>query len=741
MLLFIIPFQGFARHIIGGEFIYECLGDDRYHVILKVYRDCAAGGAEFDSYNPGSPGSITGTVSIYLGNSGNEFKRILLPSPSVTRLDPDVSACLEVPPGVCVEEGIYTFNVTLPKSPESYFLVYQRCCRNNTITNILNPGESGATYFIELTPDAQQLCNNSLVFKDFPPIVLCVGEPLIFDHSARDPDGNTQLTYEFCAPLLGGGLDGVNGGDPFGPTGVAPDPDEPPPYDPVLYVIPDYSANKPMGGFPQISINPNTGVITGTPTEIGQFVVGVCVKEYHNGKLISELRRDFQFNVTECQRLVNAKIEADYVSFGTYFIELCGDLDYTFENISNIEQYINNYSWEVNVGGAMLIYSEKNPSVHFPGVGRYHGSLVVNKNEGFCSDSLNFIVDIFPDIEAEFSYMYDTCVAGPVTFTNESVSGSGFITDYYWDFGDDNSSTDKDPIHDYLIPGELPAQLIVQDTNSCTDTVQHIINYFPAPAIIVVEPNTFIGCTPADIEFLNLSYPIDDSYDIVWDFGDGQTDDAISPTHTYTDPGLFSVGISITSPIGCYIDAYFPDWILIKEAPIAQFDYSPKSLDQFNKLVEFTDQSSNTSAWRWEFGNESISNLQNPTHEFRDTGMYLVKQIVFHENGCTDTLIAKLDVIPIIKYFLPNAFTPNADGTHDKFRAAGFFEGIRSFDLSIWNRWGEQVYSTQDPYDTWNGRKYNTGELLPLGVYICQVNYQEPRGKWVQLRTVVTLLQ
>ena len=77
LIFFLLPLSGVARHIIGGEFIYECLGDDRYHVILKVYRDCAAGGAEFDSFNPGSPGSITGTVSMYLGDGNNEYRSVL----------------------------------------------------------------------------------------------------------------------------------------------------------------------------------------------------------------------------------------------------------------------------------------------------------------------------------------------------------------------------------------------------------------------------------------------------------------------------------------------------------------------------------------------------------------------------------------------------------------------------------------------------------------------------------------
>ncbi|MEZ4986637.1 MAG: PKD domain-containing protein [Saprospiraceae bacterium] len=99
--------------------------------------------------------------------------------------------------------------------------------------------------------------------------------------------------------------------------------------------------------------------------------------------------------------------------------------------------------------------------------------------------------------------------------------------------------------------------------------------YFPVPSLIVVSPDAFQGCAPADIFFNNRSTPINESYTFEWRFGDGGTGDALSPTHTYTNIGVYDVYLSITSPIGCMTDTTFLALIEIEPAPIAGFTTSP----------------------------------------------------------------------------------------------------------------------------------------------------------------------
>lgn len=738
---FITTGSVYAFHIIGGEITYECMGAPSdnvrdYSFTMKVYRDCSGQGAQFDEQ---------AEIGVYKVENGvYSFVRVLFAAHEpITRVEPPDNPCLIVPDNVCVQQAVYRFNLNeLEVIDGSYIIFWRRCCRNQTINNIFSPQDEGATYTVEITALAQQECNTSPTFNSFPPTVICVNEPVTFDHSASDAEGD-QLVYEFCAPLQGGGPSGGNGGgDDRSCNGIRPDPLTcPPPFSSVNFIGPNYTAVNPLGGDPKVSINANTGLITGTPEIQGQFVVGVCVKEYRNGVLLSVLRRDFQFNVSICEAAVNAEIFSDtLLGQSNFVINSCGQNTVDFINLSERQDKIVSYEWKFDLGGSIETITTRDATVTFPGLGTYTGKLVINKGLS-CSDSADINVNIFPSIEADFSFEYDTCVAGPVVFTDLSTTGSGQMTDWQWDFDDGNSSTRSDPQHLYRIPGNHEVTLRVTDINQCVDMRTRTLPYFPVPPVLIIEPSTFMGCAPSDITFTNLSVPIDSTYDIVWDFGDGGQGFEISPTYTYTDPGLYSVRIDVTSPIGCTTSAEFPNWIEIRPSPGAGFTYTPSKPSNFEPEVSFVDQSVDAVGWQWSFSDGNIAFVRNPTHTFRDTGIKEVQQVVFHQNGCTDTAFAMIDVEPQVRYFLPNAFTPNEDSKNDAYKGVGVLEGIEDFKMSIWSRWGEKVFETDDPTEGWNGRMQNTGEDLPLGVYVCIVRFTGPRNNNFEFQEFATLIR
>lgn len=738
-VLLALPSQ--AAHIIGGVITYECLGNDNYRFTMKLYRDCQGGGAKFDS-DDGAP--FAGTVSIYKGNSTSEFDRVILPPPAITKVQPNLSnPCLTPPDDVCVEEGVYIFEVNLPASSESYHIVYQRCCRNVSITNIVAPEATGATYFMELTPFAQQTCNNSPTFDDFPPIVICTGEPIDFDHGATDTEGDL-LKYSLCSPFRGGGTDQTN----FeAPNGVAPNPDMPPPFDLVSFVTPFYSFDNPLSANPPLVIDENTGFMTGVPDQEGQFVVGVCVEEFRNGQLLSRTFRDFQFNVVTCTPSVNADIEEDTIVFKQgeqfYVVNACGANSVLFNNQSFDIANINDFRWEFDINGTTETFDAWSPTIDFPGIGTYDGVLLLNPGFQSCDDTAFIEVNVFPGIDVDFEFDYDTCVAGPVAFTDLTVAGAGqgAIQSWNWNFGDGNQSNEQNPVHTYEVPGDLPVSLLVRDTNDCTGLETENVQYFPVPELLVVAPSDFIGCQPAQIFFDNLSTPVNESYDVFWEFGDGSTGTAISPTHTYEEIGTYTVSLEITSPLGCSTDTVWNDLITVLPSPIADFSYTPSQPSNLLPTVTFTDESIDAVAWKWSFDELGISIQQNPVFTFPDTGMQRVELVVFHTSGCPDTSVQFLDVIPEVRYFLPNAFTPNGDGNNDGFRGNGIMEGATEFNLSIFNRYGEKLFETDDPKEAWNGRKDNSGDLSPQGVYVVVVTYREPRGARRELRGFATLLK
>ena len=201
------------------------------------------------------------------------------------------------------------------------------------------------------------------------------------------------------------------------------------------------------------------------------------------------------------------------------------------------------------------------------------------------------------------------------------------------------------------------------------------------------------------------------------------------------------MGLEIISPIGCQVEDTFRSLIRVEEGPIADFSFTPDELTSSNNTASFTDLSQNVASWFWDFDREAFSSDPNPTHTFRDTGLQEVKLIVTRDNGCQDTLSKIIDVVPFVLYHMPNAFTPNNDGTNETFFGRGILEGIKGFEFTIWNRWGERIFHTNDPDEGWNGRTNNAGEIAPIGSYIYLVTYIGPRGEPYKLKGNANLIR
>jgi len=733
-----------ARHIVGGEVTYRCVGLDvaaqtvTFEITVLIYRDSYGGGAPFD--DPANFGLYSGSDAL-----GWTHMRTIRQSPdSTSEIDTDTgNPCLTVPTNIGVEEGMYVFDITVPISDvNSYQIVYQRCCRNNTINNIVDPDITGAAYTVVITPLAQRECDSSPTFDDFPPVIICAEAFLSFDHGATDLDGD-QVTYTFCEPIAAGGIRGINGVGQELCDGITPSAANcPPPYDPVVFRTDlGYTVTNPLGN--GLEINPATGLISGIPSVLGQFVVGVCASSFRNGVLISEVKRDFQFNVTDCEISVLANLPADDIIDGEQFIiNSCGDNTVDIVNQSIDASKIISYEWEFDILGDTLRLGTRDVNITFPDTGTYSGVMYLNRSEDFadCKDTAYININIYPEITADFTLEYDTCIAGPVDFMDLSVTGAGLVTDWGWDFGDGDSSRVMNPTNIYQEPGNKLVSLTVADRNNCTSTIQKEFAWFPVPPLLIAEPDRFVGCVPATIKFNNLSSPIDETYEVLWDFGDGNTVDEISPSHIYEEIGTYEVKLKVTSPIGCTIETSFGEWIRVLDSPTAGFSFTPENPSNFNKTVDFTDESTGGISWLYDFGGTAKLE-QNPTFTFPDTGRVEVIQVVTHPTGCTDTARAVIDVEPLVVLNLPNAFTPNDDGLNDDFRGKGFFDGFRNYTMQIWNRWGEKIYETNDPNTGWDGKKQSSGALAPPGVYVYTVEYLPPRGEVKREKGHVTLIR
>jgi gliding motility-associated-like protein len=770
LTLLFLPFtEVFADHIVGGEFTYSCngwLNDDPstgikvYSCQINMYRDCIGDGAFFDGVNadpngttgPGGFSSSQMNISIYQGANTTPFQatRVLLLGP-VQDVPLNIgNPCLEFEEEACQQIGVYDFEVELPVSDQSYTLTYQRCCRNMTILNLVNPSQIGSTYFITITPEAQQRCNESPKFNINPPIALCANADFQIDLGATERE-NDSLVYKLCDPIVGGGRDG-SGQTPTTFDDVVPRIESPPPYTAASFQMPQFNVNNQLGVGSRFELDSETGLMSGNPIFRGTFSLAVCVEEWSRDSvpiLLSETKREFQITVGLCGNQVFADLlETEIDAQGRFFIRQCGPGQNTIINESTVERFITEYDWELNGPDGLISGSNRDFTSTITTVGVYEGTMILNRNSiaSNCRDTAEFLLGVFPDTEPDFEFTVPGCDDEPIDFTDLSVpQGMNTITGWSWDFADNsNEDTRQNPRHRYNIPGNFGVTLTTTDNNNCTATVTRDLEYFPSPRTILIEPDEGFGCAPFTKEFINLSQPINDDYIFEWEFGDGGTDDVASPTYVYENSGVYDVYLGITSPTGCFVDTTFVNLVDVRDAPMADFDWTPEEPTNILPDIRVFDQSTGANRQRYvltNFAGELLftTPLQDFDYTLRDTGRVFITQFVTHPSGCVDTITKSLNLKLINTYFLPDVFTPNGDGLNDSFFPVGLLDGVTDYRLRVWTRWGELVFSTNDVKGGWDGTY--KGRQSPGGGYLWDVQYTDVNGDPAAFKGGVVLVR
>ncbi|NNL91997.1 MAG: hypothetical protein HKO66_07185, partial [Saprospiraceae bacterium] len=389
-----------GTHIVGGQLSYKCLGNDQYEITLTVQRDCENGAEDAPFDDPAVVGvfNFSGSLLTALFDNG----RIEMPFIGEdTITNSEVFDCSVLGSAICVHQSTYKAIVSLPYNKKGYILAYQRCCRNSILENISNPLETGATYWVSITPEVLNMCNSQPVFNQWPDVYICANEDLEIDHSAFDADGD-ELVYRFCTPSQGAS---ESDPQPISPSN--------PPYDEVVWA-PTYGLNNLLGSN-SLRINPSTGEITGRPTQIGTYLVGVCVEEYRNGELISTVRRDFEFNVRQCTDPI-------LVDFDVIGNDCDGDTQVSFQNNT---VGADGYQWTITDEAGMIIFTSTDEDVEFdfPALGTYTILLEASRVSDGCVARERMTLTIgSPDVIPDFDALFNSCSGGNIIQLNDLSS-------------------------------------------------------------------------------------------------------------------------------------------------------------------------------------------------------------------------------------------------------------------------------------------------------------------------------
>ena len=169
------------------------------------------------------------------------------------------------------------------------------------------------------------------------------------------------------------------------------------------------------------------------------------------------------------------------------------------------------------------------------------------------------------------------------------------------------------------------------------------------------------------------------------------------------------------------------NFITVHDHPVANFDFSNSRVSDINPIVDFVNHSDEDLLFEWDFDNGIINNTDDSLSvKFYESGIYLVSLYVENEFGCFDNVSHDIEIFEDLRVFIPNAFSPNNDGLNDHFivEASGFSQ----FDISIYNRWGDVIYSSYDIEKSWDGTNLS-GDKMNSGTYIYQLSITDYNNK------------
>jgi PKD repeat protein len=380
----------------------------------------------------------------------------------------------------------------------------------------------------------------------------------------------------------------------------------------------------------------------------------------------------------------------------------------------------NTYTWDFGDGTSLSTTDPTNVYFNLTGADTTFLVTLTSTSIYGCVDSRTDTVNVYAQPFAEFiaSPTHQAFPSAEVSYTNMTSPGNW---SYLWEMGDGFTSVLEDPQpHTYSGWGDYQISLYVSSPH-CADSVFHTIRIFPAEAVADFD-TLYPGCEPHTVQFTNRSL-YGDSY--LWDFDDGTTSTEYEPVHTFEKYGLYNVKLTVTGEGG---RDYAYRQVEVYRMPIVDFRVSPELVMLPDQYTKFFNLSEYGSSYLWDFGDGNVSTDESPAHLYEAIGTYDITLDVWTEDGCTDRLVKPGAAVVVGEgdIVFPNAFKPDTDGPN-----GGYFdltapeknnifhplwEGVAEYHLEIYNRWGEQLFVSDDVNIGWDG--YHDGTLCSQGVYV-----------------------
>ncbi len=323
--------------------------------------------------------------------------------------------------------------------------------------------------------------------------------------------------------------------------------------------------------------------------------------------------------------------------------------------------------------------------------------------------TINVLINPLPIVD--FSIINPIlCNQSSINFQNNSVGPLA----YTWAFGDGDSSFLFNPVHEYINFGSYLVTLGgIDQITGCEnqDSQTLIIHETPEPDFIQSDS---IACGSLEVLFTALD--LNPTWQYQWDFGDGASSNQFGLTgHQFVTSGCFDVTLVVTTPEGCTSDSTQLSAVCIYPEPVASFSIDDAVLSSLAPEVTFFNTSVHADTYLWDFGDNTTSITQDPTHLYpSDPATYVIVLTASNFIGCQDTAALTVTVFQDLAIYVPNTFTPDGDEYNQSFLPI-LTEGFKkeTYHLTIFDRWGAVVFESKDYRFGWEGT-YKFSEHGPV---------------------------
>lgn len=319
---------------------------------------------------------------------------------------------------------------------------------------------------------------------------------------------------------------------------------------------------------------------------------------------------------------------APVAGFAAGLTEGCEPFTVQFTNQSSPNA--ETFAWEFP-GGTPATSTEENPTVTYATPGTFDVTLTAGNEVGTDASSQTDFIVVNPLPTASFNTSADEL---NYIFINTSTNAASFT----WDFGDDNTSNEENPTHNYAAEGTYIVTLTA--TNDCGTTTEEIeitAEITPTAPIAGFAAGLTEGCEPFTVQFTNQSSPNAETF--AWEFPGGTpaTSAEENPMVTYATPGTFNVTLTAGNEVGTDASSQ-TDFIVVNPLPVPNFSVTANEL-----TVDFQNTTVAGVNYAWEFGDSEISTEADPTHTYTAEGTYVVMLTASNDCG-TETFTQTIEV-------------------------------------------------------------------------------------------------